>query len=110
MDPHTFSDHPSGAVLVAILDRMPEEVGKRARSRVTTQLEDARTTVKLLADLPDRRIARYLLGLVRRESLSIAVASNFPFNVKTHLCCVLTGIFRDASKKLKSSIVKGSNV
>ena len=106
MDSRTYSGNPSGAVLARILTELPEKVGKRARSRVTTALEDAHLATKLLVNLPDRRTARRLLLLFRRESLDTAAASNLPANVRTHLCCVLTGIFRDASWKMKRAIGK----
>lgn len=110
MDSHTYSGNPSGTVLARILTELPEKVGRRARSRVTTALEDAHLAVKSLMSLPDRRTARHLLLLFRRESLDAAAASNLPTNVRTHLCCVLTGIFRDAAQRMQSPSRKRARV
>lgn len=100
MDLYTYSGSPSGIKLALILDELPEKTRKRARSTVATALEDARLTTELLVALPNRRIARRLLLLFRRESLDEAGA-NLPTSARTHLRCVLTAVFRDASRRLK---------
>lgn len=102
VDPHTFSGNPAGAVLATIIDGMSEKDGRYARARVQTLLTEARALVKLLENIPDRRFARYLLSLIKQDFLAKARASRLTTNAANHFCCVLTGIFRDAAKRLKS--------
>lgn len=102
MDPTTFGKAPAAVSLAAILDELPEDRRRGARSRAATILGDARATARAVVAIEDRRTALYLLDLARHDFGCKIEKTSLTLKVQTFLCNVVASVFRDATKTMKS--------
>lgn len=99
MKPDTFGKYKAGKVLVKILN---EENNKVYSSKISRLITDYNFNVNAILYIREIEVIKNCLRLLYNEKKELLLKSSFPTNIKTHTLCVITSVYRDWLKALKS--------
>jgi len=94
MDEHTWGNAPAAVNLVKLLELESDKVAKSVRKKLTLQID----LLNAVMDIRNSAHRKALLLKSHQEFKALVAQADWAENIKTHVACVETGIFRAFQK------------